>query len=157
MWKHFYFLNLWGDGEIPWQLSAYLKAWWKHLDVSSKTLRLLCWFHPQGGSQIALEKSVSHSEATWQWTNLGIWISVQPNTEVTWNIHVCFRVKKATLHTSQAQSLIFVVIWHHQLSGPEFGQTPRDGPLENDREAWCAAVHGVTKSWTWLSDWTTNL
>ena len=22
------------------------------------------------------------------------------------------------------------------------------------REAWCAAVHGVTKSWTWLSDWT---
>ena len=23
-----------------------------------------------------------------------------------------------------------------------------------DREAWCAAVHGVIKSWTWLSDWT---
>ena len=23
-----------------------------------------------------------------------------------------------------------------------------------DREAWHAAVHGVTKSWTWLSDWT---
>ena len=25
-----------------------------------------------------------------------------------------------------------------------------------DREAWYAAVHGVTKSWTWLSDWTTK-
>ena len=23
-----------------------------------------------------------------------------------------------------------------------------------DREAWCAAIHGVTKSWTRLSDWT---
>ena len=23
-----------------------------------------------------------------------------------------------------------------------------------DREAWCAAVYGVTRSWTWLSDWT---
>ena len=23
-----------------------------------------------------------------------------------------------------------------------------------DREDWCAVVHGVTKSWTWLSDWT---
>ena len=22
------------------------------------------------------------------------------------------------------------------------------------REAWCAAMHGVAKSWTWLSDWT---
>ena len=26
----------------------------------------------------------------------------------------------------------------------------------SDREAWCAAVHGVTKSWTRLSDWTTT-
>ena len=26
-----------------------------------------------------------------------------------------------------------------------------------DREAWCAAIHGVAKSWTWLSDWTEHL
>ena len=26
--------------------------------------------------------------------------------------------------------------------------------LVTDREAWRAAVHGVAKSWTWLSDWT---
>ena len=28
---------------------------------------------------------------------------------------------------------------------------------EKDREAWRAAVHGVTKSWTWLSNWTTTI
>ena len=26
--------------------------------------------------------------------------------------------------------------------------------LVMDRETWRAAVHGVTKSWTWLSNWT---
>ena len=26
--------------------------------------------------------------------------------------------------------------------------------LVMDREAWHAAIHGVTKSWTWLSNWT---
>ena len=40
--------------------------------------------------------------------------------------------------------------WHHRLDGREFEWT-----LESvmDREAWRPAIHGVSKSWTWLSDW----
>ena len=33
--------------------------------------------------------------------------------------------------------------WHHGLDGHEFEQTQGDS---DDREAWCAAVHGVAKS-----------
>jgi len=28
--------------------------------------------------------------------------------------------------------------------------------MVRDREAWCVAVHGVTKSWTQLGNWTTT-
>ena len=44
-----------------------------------------------------------------------------------------------------------IVGWHHGLYGHEFEYAPRVG---DGREAWCAVVHGVARSWTWLSDWT---
>ena len=46
-----------------------------------------------------------------------------------------------------------MVGWHHKLNGHEFEQTLGDG---EEQEAWCAAVHGVTKTWTQLIDWTVN-
>ena len=45
-----------------------------------------------------------------------------------------------------------MVGWHHWLNGHEELQE-----IVKDREAWCAAVHGVTKSRTRLSNWTTKL
>ena len=41
--------------------------------------------------------------------------------------------------------------WHHWLDGHEFEWTLGVG---DGWEAWRAAIHGVAKSWTRLSDWT---
>ena len=43
--------------------------------------------------------------------------------------------------------------WHHRLYGREFEWTPGVGELQ-EPQAWCAVIHGVTKSWTGLSNWT---
>ena len=39
--------------------------------------------------------------------------------------------------------------WHHWLDG----RLSELQELVMDREAWCAAIHGVAKSGTWLSNW----
>ena len=45
-----------------------------------------------------------------------------------------------------------MVRWHHRLNGHEFKQIQGDS---EGREAWRAAVHGVTKSQKWIGDWIT--
>ena len=42
-----------------------------------------------------------------------------------------------------------MVGWHHRLNGHEFEQALGVG---DGREAWCTAVHGVTKSRTRLTN-----
>ena len=45
-----------------------------------------------------------------------------------------------------------MVGWHHWLDGHEFEQDKTWG-LGIDKESWCAAIHGVTKCRTRLSNW----
>ena len=43
-----------------------------------------------------------------------------------------------------------MVGWHHWLDGHVFEQAPG---VDDGQGTWCAAVQGVAKSWTWLSNW----
>ena len=49
--------------------------------------------------------------------------------------------------------------WERLRAGAEGGDMSLNKLQEivKDRKVWCASVHGVTKSWTQLSDWTTLL
>ena len=46
-----------------------------------------------------------------------------------------------------------MVAWYHLFNGYELGELWK---MVRDREAWRAAAHGVAKSRTQLSDWTTK-
>ena len=69
---------------------------------------------------------------------------------VTWRVQM--HLVSSFISISNAVSSALVG-WHHRLGGHEFEQAPE---LVMDREAWRAAVRGVAKSQTRLSDRTTT-
>ena len=49
-----------------------------------------------------------------------------------------------------------MVGWHHWLNGHEFEQAPGNGKGQGSLDQGSPLVHGVVKSQTWLSNWTTT-
>ena len=86
------------------------------------------------GSQITANGDCSHDVDAKTWL-----IGKDPDAGRDWG-----QEKKGTIEDE-------MVGWHHWLNGREFEWTPEVG---DEQEAWRAAIHGVTKSRTRLSDWT---
>ena len=46
--------------------------------------------------------------------------------------------------------------WLNDITGSMAISLSKLWEMVKDREAWCATVHDIAKSWTWLSEWTTK-
>ena len=117
----------------------------------------LCWGFPDGSDSKLIAPLVKNLPAVQEWAS-----------EVTQSCPtLCDPVDCSPLGSSvhgilQARIVEWVAIF--PCSIPGLGRSPGEGNgnplqyscLENpmDRGAWWATVHGVAKSWTWLSDFT---
>ena len=105
--------------------------------------------------------------ASWLWIPppcLSIFIG-RTDADASWSSNILATWCKEPTHWKRP--------WYRERlrAGGEGGERGRDGWMASStqwtwvwvnsqetvkgREAWCAAVHGVAKSWTWLSDWMT--
>ena len=122
--------------------------WCFWIVVLGRRLLRVPWTARRSNQSIVKEINPEYSLESWCWS----WSS---NTWVTWceesthwKRHWCWERLKAGEKGEKEDEMVG---WHHLLNGHKCEQILGDG---EDREAWHAAVHGVAKSRTHLSNWT---
>ena len=97
--------------------------------------------HPKDQSWVFIGRTDDEAETPILWPpHVNSWlVGKYPDAERDWG-----QEEKGTTEHEMAG-------WYHWLDGHELG---RLWELVMDREAWRAAIHGVAKSQTWLSNWT---
>ena len=97
--------------------------------------------HPRDQSRIFIGRTDAEAETPILWPpDMKNWlIGKDPDAGKDW--------KQEEKRTTEDE----MIGWHHRLDGHESEQAPGVGDGQGSRHA---AVHGIAKSQTWLSDWT---
>ena len=132
--------------ELDHREGSVLKNWWFWIVVLGKTLEspLDCKerkpVNTKGNqSWIFIGRTDAEAPILWSPDAKSRLIGKDPDAEKGWR-----QEQKGTAEDE-------VVGWHHWLNGYEFEQALVDGEGQGSLTV---LVHGVTKSWTWVSDWT---
>ena len=131
--------------ELDHKESWALKNWCLWTVVLEKTLEstldckeIKLFNHKENQSWIFIGKTDAEAPVLWPPDAKNWLIGKEPDAGKDWR-----QEEKGTIEDD-------MVGWHHWLNGYEFEQCLGT----SDREASCAAFHGVAKSWIWLSNWT---
>ena len=149
--------NAGAEGSVVWLWESKRENWstWYRCPSELPTSRLLTAWKPT--RKLWCRRKLLRNQLNLHWKDW-CW-SRSSNTLVTW-----LKKKKSQLiekdpdagkdwgKEKKGATEDETVGWHHWHNGHELRKLQE---TVKDREAWCVAVHGITKSWTWLSNWTT--